>query len=237
MSGRYAVNAATHFPDRVKAAASVYGVQLATDQPDSPHLAAGRPKPNSISPAPRPTSMRRMEIIEKVKAGMKGTNNEVEIYPGTASRLRLSETSGLSPRRRRAALGAAAGALSPQSRLTLVRCPSSHRLSRVRSDRHRDRAVRDPLVCAGLYRRHRAGLDLCARAAQEREAVGRAGADHAAAARRLRAVGHLGIILGGRTGYVLFYNLPFSSSTRPRSLNCGRAACRSTAASSVASPR
>jgi carboxymethylenebutenolidase len=24
-----------------------------------------------------------MEIIEKVKAGMKGTNNEVEIYPGT----------------------------------------------------------------------------------------------------------------------------------------------------------
>src|SRR6516225_6474530 len=36
MSGRYAVNAATHFADRVKAAASVYGVQLATDQPDSP---------------------------------------------------------------------------------------------------------------------------------------------------------------------------------------------------------
>ena len=34
MSGRYAVNAATHFADRVKAAASVYGVQLATDQPD-----------------------------------------------------------------------------------------------------------------------------------------------------------------------------------------------------------
>src|SRR5436190_12187249 len=44
MSGRYAVNAATHFPDRVKAAASVYGVQLATDQPDSPHLAASKTK-------------------------------------------------------------------------------------------------------------------------------------------------------------------------------------------------
>src|SRR4029079_5003134 len=40
MSGRYAVNAATHFPDRVKAAASIYGTHLATDQPDSPHLAA-----------------------------------------------------------------------------------------------------------------------------------------------------------------------------------------------------
>ena len=44
MSGRYAVNAATHFPDRVKAAASVYGTHLATDQPDSPHLAAAKTK-------------------------------------------------------------------------------------------------------------------------------------------------------------------------------------------------
>src|SRR6185312_16493457 len=42
MSGRYAINAATHFPDRVKAAASIYGTHLATDQPDSPHLAASR---------------------------------------------------------------------------------------------------------------------------------------------------------------------------------------------------
>jgi carboxymethylenebutenolidase len=59
MSGQYAINAATHFPDRVKAAASIYGVQLATDRPDSPHLAAARTKPNSISAAPRPTSTRR----------------------------------------------------------------------------------------------------------------------------------------------------------------------------------
>src|SRR5437899_12236192 len=44
MSGRYAVNAATHFPDRVKAAASIFGTHLATDQPDSPHLAAGKTK-------------------------------------------------------------------------------------------------------------------------------------------------------------------------------------------------
>src|SRR6202047_1240343 len=39
MSGRYAINAATHFPERVKAAASIYGTHLATDQSDSPHLA------------------------------------------------------------------------------------------------------------------------------------------------------------------------------------------------------
>ena len=65
-----------------------------------------------------------------------------------------------------------------------------HRLPRVRPDRDRDRADRDPLVCAGLYRRHRAGLDLCARADQERAAVGRAGADFAGADRRLHPLGH-----------------------------------------------
>jgi carboxymethylenebutenolidase len=54
MSGRYAVNAATHFPNQVRAAASIYGTHLATDQP-----------------------------IEKVREGMKGSKNEVEVYPGT----------------------------------------------------------------------------------------------------------------------------------------------------------
>src|SRR5271168_4333244 len=43
MSGQYAVNAATHFP-AVKAAASLYGTRLATDHPDSPHLAAQKTK-------------------------------------------------------------------------------------------------------------------------------------------------------------------------------------------------
>ena len=40
MSGRYAVSAAIHFPARVKAAASIYGVRLMTDGQDSPHLGA-----------------------------------------------------------------------------------------------------------------------------------------------------------------------------------------------------
>src|SRR5436305_19715 len=43
MSGQYAINAATHFA-RVKAAASIYGVALATDRPDSPHLAGKKTK-------------------------------------------------------------------------------------------------------------------------------------------------------------------------------------------------
>src|SRR5260370_29150477 len=83
MSGRYAVNAATHFPDRVKAAASIYGVQLATDQPDSPHLAASKTKAELYFGCAETDVYAPPEIVEKVKEGMKGTKNEVELYPGT----------------------------------------------------------------------------------------------------------------------------------------------------------
>src|ERR1700742_1076698 len=78
MSGRYAVNAATHFPDRVKAAASMYGTHLATDQPDSPHLAAGKTKAELYFGCAETDVYAPMEVIEKVRAGMTGSNNEGE---------------------------------------------------------------------------------------------------------------------------------------------------------------
>jgi len=83
MSGRYAVNAATHFPGRVKAAASIYGTQLATDQPDSPHLAGQKTDAELYFGCAETDIYAPTEIIEKVKLAMKGANAEVEIYPGT----------------------------------------------------------------------------------------------------------------------------------------------------------
>ena len=83
MSGRYAVNAATHFPDRVKAAASMYGVQLATDQPDSPHLAAGKTKAELYFGCAVPDVYAPMDIVEMGQEGLKGAHAEVELYPGT----------------------------------------------------------------------------------------------------------------------------------------------------------
>ena len=83
MSGRYAISAATHFPDRVKAAASVYGTHLATDQPDSPHLAASKTKAEIYFACAETDIYAPQEIIDKVKEAMKGSSNEVEIYPGT----------------------------------------------------------------------------------------------------------------------------------------------------------
>ena len=83
MSGRYAINAATHFPDRVKAAASIYGVQLATDQPDSPHLAAQKTKAELYFACAETDIYAPQEIIDKVTQAMAGANAEVEVYPGT----------------------------------------------------------------------------------------------------------------------------------------------------------
>jgi carboxymethylenebutenolidase len=81
MSGRYAINAATHFSDRV--AASIYGTHLATDEADSPHVAASKTKAELYFACAETDIYAPAEIIEKVQEGMKGAHAEVEIYPGT----------------------------------------------------------------------------------------------------------------------------------------------------------
>ena len=85
MSGQYAINAATHFPGRVKAAASIYGVQLVTDRPDSPHLAGQKTKAELYFGCAETDVYAPMETVERVRQQMKadGANAEVEIYPGT----------------------------------------------------------------------------------------------------------------------------------------------------------
>src|SRR4051794_41653452 len=85
MRGQCALIAATHFPDRVKAAASIYGVALATDKPDSPHLAGSKTKAELYFGCAETDVYAPMETIEKVRQSMQadGANAEVEIYPGT----------------------------------------------------------------------------------------------------------------------------------------------------------
>jgi carboxymethylenebutenolidase len=83
MSGRYAMNAATHFPGRVRAAASIYGTHLVTDQSDSPHLAAQKTKAELYFGCAETDVYAPAEIIEKLTQSMKGAKAEVEVYPGT----------------------------------------------------------------------------------------------------------------------------------------------------------
>ena len=84
MSGRYAMGAASNFPDRVNAAASIYGTHLMTDQPDSPHLTARKAKAEIYVACAEFDHYVPLEIIEPLRAALKGdgVEAEVELYPG-----------------------------------------------------------------------------------------------------------------------------------------------------------
>jgi carboxymethylenebutenolidase len=58
---------------------------LATDRPDSPHLAGQKTKAELYFGCAETDVYAPMEIVEKVRQQMKadGANVEVEIYPGT----------------------------------------------------------------------------------------------------------------------------------------------------------
>jgi carboxymethylenebutenolidase len=85
MSGQYAVNAAVRHPDRVRAAASIYGVRLVTDKPDSPHLAPQYTKARLYFGCAETDQHAPREMIDTLRAELlaKRANAEVEIYPGT----------------------------------------------------------------------------------------------------------------------------------------------------------
>jgi len=86
MSGQYAVNAAVRQKDRIRAAASFYGVALVTDKPDSPHLALRHTDARLYFGCAETDPYAPQEIIDKLQAEVEGShaNAEVEIYPGTA---------------------------------------------------------------------------------------------------------------------------------------------------------
>lgn len=85
MSGQYAINAAAHVPDRVKAAASIYGVRLITEKPDSPHVVAERAKAELYFACAEVDRWMPLDQIDPLKQALKEANAkaEVEIYPKT----------------------------------------------------------------------------------------------------------------------------------------------------------
>ena len=84
MSGPFAINAAARHPARVTAAASIYGVRLVTDQPDSPHLAAARADAEYYVACAETDVWAPPEMVVAFQAAMRsaGVNAEVEVYPG-----------------------------------------------------------------------------------------------------------------------------------------------------------
>ncbi|MEQ1756270.1 MAG: dienelactone hydrolase family protein [Micropepsaceae bacterium] len=85
MSGQYAINAAANFPDRIHAAASVYGVKLVMDTPDSPHTVAARVRGELYIACAETDRWLPPEQVVALQAALKElkVKSEVEVYAGT----------------------------------------------------------------------------------------------------------------------------------------------------------
>ena len=86
MSGPFVFAAAAHYPQRVKCAASLYGVRLATDDADSPHLNAHKVKGELYFGCAETDKYAPKEMIDKLEAhltSVPGLRSRVEWYPGT----------------------------------------------------------------------------------------------------------------------------------------------------------
>ncbi len=83
MSGQYAISAAAHFPG-VAAAASVYGVRLLTDQPDSPHLVGSKTAAELYFACAEVDHWAPLEMLPPLRQALAdaGATAEVELYPG-----------------------------------------------------------------------------------------------------------------------------------------------------------
>ncbi|HWA91768.1 MAG TPA: dienelactone hydrolase family protein [Rhizomicrobium sp.] len=82
MSGQYAICAAAGFPDRVRAAASIYGVRLKTEREDSPHLAARAGNAALYVGWAEIDHYAPLEELEPFKQSLDGLDAEVELYKG-----------------------------------------------------------------------------------------------------------------------------------------------------------
>jgi carboxymethylenebutenolidase len=85
MSGQYAINAAARHPDKIGAAASIYGVRLITDKPDSPHIVARKGKAELYIACAENDRWMPLDQVDPLKRALKegDVTAEVEIYPGT----------------------------------------------------------------------------------------------------------------------------------------------------------
>ena len=82
MSGPFAFTAAGTFPERIAAAASIYGVRLLTEAPDSPHLLASRIKGEIYFACAETDHWAPLPMVEALRAHLEttGIDFEVEIY-------------------------------------------------------------------------------------------------------------------------------------------------------------
>jgi carboxymethylenebutenolidase len=84
MSGQFAINFAARHPERINAAASLYGTFLVTDEHDSPHLVARKADAELYFGCAETDRWAPMETVEALSQALLDPeiNAEVEVYPG-----------------------------------------------------------------------------------------------------------------------------------------------------------
>jgi carboxymethylenebutenolidase len=85
MSGRYVATAAAHYPHRIAAAASMYGVGIVTDQPDSPHLLLDRVRGELYFAFAEHDRFVPGHVIPELRKAVaaSGVRAAIDTYPGT----------------------------------------------------------------------------------------------------------------------------------------------------------
>lgn len=85
MSGPFALSVAAAYPDRIKAAASLYGVRLAVEADDSPHRGFGAITGEIYIACAETDKYAPPEMVAEVETAIvnSGVNGRVEWYPGT----------------------------------------------------------------------------------------------------------------------------------------------------------
>jgi carboxymethylenebutenolidase len=85
MSGRYITTVSAHFPHRMVAAASLYGVGVVTDQEDSPHLLLSQIKGELYYAFAEHDQSVPENVIPTLKTALAkaGTRHELAVFPGT----------------------------------------------------------------------------------------------------------------------------------------------------------
>ncbi len=85
MSGRHITNALSRYPDRMKAGASLYGVGIVTDAPDSPHLALNKVQGELYYAFAETDQTVPDNVIPTLRPALEaaGVTSEVDVYPGT----------------------------------------------------------------------------------------------------------------------------------------------------------
>jgi carboxymethylenebutenolidase len=98
MSGPYVFAAAARFPERVKCAASMYGVRLATDHEQSPHLQAHKVRGELYFGCAETDKYAPKEMIDKLEAHLKtipGLKSRVEWYMGAEHGFAFPQRQGI----------------------------------------------------------------------------------------------------------------------------------------------